>query len=369
MMIASYGRPPDRQQPRRIRNRLVAICASALLANCAFAAPGTAVEYFHATLGHYFVTAFPDEIAVLDAGTTTKGWTTTGYAFSVAGDASGGELPVCRFFSVTFAPKSSHFYTPYEAECASLKAGSTWTYEGIAFYLKLPSASGACEAEATSIYRLYNNGVTGRPIIAMPRYGPFSKQCRPRAGPPKAVESPESSRADRLLQRAARRSSRWPHRSRGGMPMTSRLTCPRATIPTPTPSRSSTPWMLSTGFNTCCPNATGRGEGNPRGDLRHGPAPKRFHHAGRNRLPRILDQGPHPLYRSELSCRPAKACSERTFPGGKFPHPRVEAPSKKWSFAHYWSSEGSFFVQSGIVYIEERERCSTWLADRHFPSR
>jgi hypothetical protein len=133
-----------------------------LLANPAFAARGTAVEYFNAGLGHYFVTAFPEEAAALDAG-TIPGWTRTGYAFSVATDAAAGDLPVCRFFSAAFAPKSSHFYTPYAGECASLQAGTTWTFESIAFHLRLPDDAGGCPAGATSIYRLYNNGVTGAP--------------------------------------------------------------------------------------------------------------------------------------------------------------------------------------------------------------
>ena len=147
---------------RYLRRAFGVLAACTLLANGVLAASGNAVEYFNAALGHYFVTASPDEAASLDAG-TIPGWARTGYSFSVALDGSGGDLPVCRFFSAAFAPKSSHFYTPYDAECALLKAGTTWTYESIAFYLSLPSAAGACPAGATSIYRLYNNGVTGAP--------------------------------------------------------------------------------------------------------------------------------------------------------------------------------------------------------------
>jgi len=162
MNVISHAQRSGVQILRRLRKALVVLGACTILANGAYAATGTAVEFFHAGFGHYFVTTFPDEIAALDAG-TIQGWARTGYAFSVAGDASGGDLPVCRFFSATFAPKSSHFYTPYATECASLKAGVTWTYEDIAFYLKLPSATGTCQGDASSIYRLYNNGVTGAP--------------------------------------------------------------------------------------------------------------------------------------------------------------------------------------------------------------
>ena len=145
-----------------MRRRLAAFLACALFAQCAAAAAGVAVEFFHAEFGHYFVTAYPDEVALLDGG-TVKGWARTGYSFSVATDASDGSLPVCRFFSAAFDPKSSHFYTPYAEECASLRAGTTWTYESIAFYLKLPSANGTCPTGSSAIYRLYNDGMGGAP--------------------------------------------------------------------------------------------------------------------------------------------------------------------------------------------------------------
>jgi len=133
-----------------------------VFAPCAHATSANAVEYFSAALDHYFITAEPDEVAALDAG-TPPGWVRTGFAFSVGADASSGNYPVCRFFSAAFAPKSSHFYTPSDAECASLKRGTTWSYESIAFYLDLPTVAGTCSQGATKIYRLYNNGQGGAP--------------------------------------------------------------------------------------------------------------------------------------------------------------------------------------------------------------
>ncbi len=124
--------------------------------------PGNAVEYFNATMGHYFITAFPEEAAALDAG-RIAGWARTGYTFPVDTSAVGAAQPVCRFFSATFAPKSSHFYTPYAAECAAVKAGAVWSYEAIAFYLSVPDGVGNCPAGATPIYRFYNNGTTNAP--------------------------------------------------------------------------------------------------------------------------------------------------------------------------------------------------------------
>jgi len=139
---------------------LFALCAL-LLAPTAQAVSANAVEYFNASSGHYFVTAEPDEVAALDAG-TPPGWTRTGLAFSVGADPSSGGRPVCRF-SGTFNGKTSHFYTPFEEECALLKAAKTWSFESTAFYLDLPSSAGACAAGATTIYRLYNDGQTGAP--------------------------------------------------------------------------------------------------------------------------------------------------------------------------------------------------------------
>ena len=141
---------------------LLVLGACALAVADTHGATGTAVEYFHAELGHYFVTAYPDEARTLDDGTTIKGWTRTGYAFSVATDASGGDLPVCRFFSAAFAPKSSHFYTADPVECAGLKANPAWQYEKIAFYIAAPKGQ-VCLGGDVPVLRLYNDGMTGAP--------------------------------------------------------------------------------------------------------------------------------------------------------------------------------------------------------------
>src|SRR5262249_1665052 len=120
-------------------------------------------EYYYAEWNFYFVTSDPSEIAALDGGAFGGLWKRTGQTFSVWTGPANGALPTCRFFSVIFDPRSSHFYTPNAAECASLKAGNAWQYEGIAFYLLLPDANGNCPAGTTILYRLYNNGMGGAP--------------------------------------------------------------------------------------------------------------------------------------------------------------------------------------------------------------
>ena len=74
---------------------------------------------------------------------------------------------MCRFWSdQSYAPKSSHFYSPYADECASLKAGSVWRFERDAFLLRIPEGtSGArtCPSGSKPLYRAYNNGQGGAP--------------------------------------------------------------------------------------------------------------------------------------------------------------------------------------------------------------
>ena len=122
-----------------------------------------AVEYHHGTYGHYFVTTGADEIARLDSG-AIAGWARTGESFRVRPLRTPGATDVCRFWSgSTFAPKSSHFYTPFDWECATLQGNPAWTYEGTRFAANLPDATGACAPGRIPLYRLYNNGITGAP--------------------------------------------------------------------------------------------------------------------------------------------------------------------------------------------------------------
>jgi hypothetical protein len=83
-----------------------------------------AVEYYYADWNYYFVTSFPDEIALLDGGGFGGVWKRTGEAFKVWTQGSATSPAACRFFSTKFAPKSSHFYTPFAAECVNVKKQS-----------------------------------------------------------------------------------------------------------------------------------------------------------------------------------------------------------------------------------------------------
>jgi hypothetical protein len=128
-----------------------------------------AVEYFHAAYGHYMITSDEPEIASLDAA-GGRSWARTGRSFTVFDQSLLPRVPlvpVCRFWSAqSFAPKSSHFYTPYPDECAQVKQDSRWLFERNAFYVRMPEGvAGArtCPSGTQPLYRAYNGGASGAP--------------------------------------------------------------------------------------------------------------------------------------------------------------------------------------------------------------
>jgi hypothetical protein len=122
----------------------------------------TLVEYYHAAFDHYFVTHLADEIAKLDNG-TFAGWARTGRTLKAWSAPAAGTTPVCRFFSEAFAPKSSHFYTSFASECATVKQNRDWTFEGEVFHVALPDGAGACGTGTLPVYRIYNRSQGGAP--------------------------------------------------------------------------------------------------------------------------------------------------------------------------------------------------------------
>jgi dienelactone hydrolase len=118
------------------------------------------VEYYNASLDHYFITAFPEEAADLDAGGQVQGWQRTGYAFRSWKAGTGPGNDACRFFGTEGRGPNSHFYTISASECEKVKTNADWTYEALAFRAVEPLSTG-CAAEYATVTRLYNNGMGG----------------------------------------------------------------------------------------------------------------------------------------------------------------------------------------------------------------
>lgn len=127
------------------------------------------VEYYAESLDHYFVSASPDEVALIDGG-GQPGFMRTGEGFRGwlrASEAPANAVPVCRFYA---SGPNSHFYTGDASECQFLKSleqkqrgdaqakgerFAGWQFEGIAFYALTPQ-DGACAAGTEPVYRDYN---------------------------------------------------------------------------------------------------------------------------------------------------------------------------------------------------------------------
>ncbi len=142
-------------RPSRLRALPLAL---ALACNAAWAAEptGTAVEYYNTTLRHYFITASPGDMQIVDSGGAGAGWIRTGGQFGVYRNPTDAPnlSPVCRFY----APgPNSHFYTADPGDCAYVKTMGGWFYEGDAFYIERP-VNGTCSPATAPVYRTYNNG-------------------------------------------------------------------------------------------------------------------------------------------------------------------------------------------------------------------
>ncbi len=122
------------------------------------------VEFFHQTLGHYFITSDANEMLDLDTG-VHAGWVRTHSVFlaypspNVSNPST--SVPVCRFYGLPQAGLDSHFFSADAAECERVRVQwpDAWQLEtSAAFFAYLPNQiSGACQANAVPVYRVYNN--------------------------------------------------------------------------------------------------------------------------------------------------------------------------------------------------------------------
>ena len=124
------------------------------------------VEYYNASLGHYFITGSEPDFDAIESG-RIKGWERTGYSvggFSVPIPShccsTGGlvGVPVCRFY-IPPALGDSHFFSAFAEECDEVAAKFP-SYEletRTAFYAYLPDReTGACPVPLRPVYRLWN---------------------------------------------------------------------------------------------------------------------------------------------------------------------------------------------------------------------
>jgi hypothetical protein len=132
----------------------------------ATALPITVVEFYNATLDHYFVSPLAPDIDALDTG-RFGGWARTGRTFAAwptAAAGGPGASPVCRFY-IPPQKGDSHFFAASPNECADVLRNivTNPNYEGVAyetpsaFHIGLPDAvTGACLAGTVPVYRLWN---------------------------------------------------------------------------------------------------------------------------------------------------------------------------------------------------------------------
>ncbi len=114
-----------------------------------------AVEFYNAALDHYFLTWIPEEIAILDAGVTIKGWTRTGQRIPVYSVAKTDASPVCRFY-LPPAFGDSHFYGRGAAECdATARNHPEFVLEDSRFMHMVLPAAGSCPENTTTIKRVF----------------------------------------------------------------------------------------------------------------------------------------------------------------------------------------------------------------------
>ena len=127
------------------------------LASTGAAVPVTIVEYYHAALDHYFMTWSAAEIALLDAGTTIKGWTRTGRTWQALMNEAAGTSPVCRIY-IPPGKGDGHYFGRDAAECnGTMAKNPTFVLETPAFFYLYPPTSGNCAAGTVPVYRVYSN--------------------------------------------------------------------------------------------------------------------------------------------------------------------------------------------------------------------
>ena len=121
----------------------------------------TSVEFYNASLDHYFISGLAPDIDALDSG-RISGWTRTGRVFGVfPSQAAGGAgvTPVCRII-IPPPHGDSHFFGRSLQECTDTLTKFPFMSQETpdAFFITLPVA-GVCPAGTVPVYRVFSNRV------------------------------------------------------------------------------------------------------------------------------------------------------------------------------------------------------------------
>ena len=115
-----------------------------------------AVEFYNASLDHYFISYVVQEISDLDTG-VHPGWTRTQQSFRVFTSATAQTSPVCRFY-IPPAKGDSHFYGRGVQECAETgQKNPTFINEDPQFFHVILPNAGVCPAGTIPVYRVFDN--------------------------------------------------------------------------------------------------------------------------------------------------------------------------------------------------------------------
>ncbi|MBI3147628.1 MAG: hypothetical protein HYZ17_03860 [Betaproteobacteria bacterium] len=122
------------------------------------------VEFLDRATLHYFMTADPAEIAMLESGAVGRDWVRTGFSFNAfksAETAPATALPVCRFRGRPGVGPSSHLFGLSTEECALARSDIGWIDEGTPFYMVKATWSNcptyAAGKKTFRVWRAYNN--------------------------------------------------------------------------------------------------------------------------------------------------------------------------------------------------------------------
>ena len=118
--------------------------------------PVDVIEFYNASLDHYFITYGAQEISDLDTG-VHKGWARTTQSFKAYTMPQAGTSPVCRFY-IPPAQGDSHFFGRGTVECnATGAAHPDFDLEDPAFMQMFLPVAGVCPANTTEVYRVFSN--------------------------------------------------------------------------------------------------------------------------------------------------------------------------------------------------------------------